>query len=380
MAGVLLLGLISTASGYTITWTGNVSSNWADTNNWSPNEIPYTNAHNPVTITTSTPHPCVVDGTTQCAWKCTFSGSGTMTIRPGGMLITSNNVTINSYGEVQSNATLAPGADYLGISFGTPGVSATLDVNGGTVDGAFAPGTNMFGVGSIAPGYGNTPGTGILNVALGDYVRCPRVLLATSGRGIINITNEGSRFEWTGEFRNGIGGGIGAVNVYNGTLAGNIFYNAYDYSSTGILNICGGQLLVTSDLYNSYIVTNTSEQVTITIASGATNLWVGGNYYQRTNSAMIVELTATSHPPLRVNGIAYLAGTLRVASNSVEQLTSVEIIIGDADTNSGTAGLSGRFNTFDASAMPHPANWSLSYTDDKVTLSYSPRGTLVKCH
>ena len=145
------------------------------------------------------------------------------------------------------------------------------------------------------------------------------------------------------------------------------------------LNLRGGQLLVSGNLRNSFAETN-REIGAISIASGATNLWVGGSYYQRTNATLIVEITSTSHPPLNVDGVAYLAGTLSVSSNTVEQIGQWDIIIGDANNDSGSPGLSGSFNTFDASPAGHPANWSLSYTADKVILTYTPRGTLVKCH
>ena len=74
--------------------------------------------------------------------------------------------------------------------------------------------------------------------------------------------------------------------------------------------------------------------------------------------------------------IIFLAGTLRVASNSMAQRGQWDVIIGDADNNSGTAGLSGQFNTLDASSTAHPANWFLSYTDDKVIVSYVPKGSI----
>jgi len=397
--GIFLAGMLGAAPGATYTWNGTISSDWSDSNNWSSATVPgpddSANFNNTVT------NMCVFPAdTTQCVSNLLFAGFAAggdnrkLVISPGSALHVTNTATKTFFTttagdrgviEVQSNAmlTISNGNFYIGYNLNCRG---TIDVNGGS----FIMGNATFGVGIYR-------GTGIVHVSAGGYVKCLNTIYVGVGGnaatdiswGELTISNAGSRVETptfvVGQFSAGgnkDAGGNGTVVLYDGTLSVTTYKNA-DACSTQTINVCyadsairGGQLLVSGSMYNSADDTNVEVGV-VTIASGATNLLVGGSYYQRTNSTLVAEITAPNHPPLKVNGVAYLAGTLRVASNSVEQRGQWDIVIGDADTNSASPGLSGRFNTFDASAAPHPANWVLSYTDDKVILSYIPKGSIL---
>ena len=399
--GIFLAGMLGSAPGATITWVGNVSSNWADTNNWSPTTaIPGTN--DVAQFNNSVTNKCVFPtNTTQSVLvvQCTgFAAGGNdrkLVISPGSALHSTSNVTkrvLDSVAgdrgiiEIQSNAVFTASNGNYYIS-GSAGAHGAVDVIGG-----------KFITGAVL-GLGASSGTGEVHVSSGGYVKCATMYVGIGGNaitdvgwGVLTISNEASLGEiptfTIGRYTAGSGtdaSGRGTLTIYGGTLSVTTFKNA-EAGAAQTVNTCygdvairGGQLLVSGTLYNS-TADKTVERGTITIASGATNIWVGGDYYQRTNCSLIAEITSTSHPSLKVDGVAYLAGTLRVSSNSVEQRGQWDIIIGDANTNLPTPGRIGTFNTFDASVTAHPANWSLSYTDDKVILSYSPRGTIFSAH
>jgi len=398
----LLFGLLSSAPGATVTWVGGVSSNWADTNNWNPTTaLPGTN-DNAYFPTTSV--GCVIpSNTTQSVGSLDFRGFADaaglrkMIIQPGAALHSITNATRYIFTgtgdrgaiEIQSNAMLTSSNCNFHIVSGNGGqpMQGTIDIIGGTL----SAGGSTLSIGNANMNRSQSGYTGMIHVTAGGLLSAGTIYVGSGGwgttdvgRAVLTISNEGSRVQCSGSFQispagyNSGGNGRGTVIMYGGTLSTPTFYNAYALNNTnGTTNVAefiirGGQLLVSGSLYNHVTADRTNTECgIITIASGATNLQVGGNYYQRTNGTLVAEITATSHPPLQVSGIAYLAGTLRVSSNSVEQLGQWDII-------SGT--LSGSFNTFDVSAAAHPANWSLSYTANKVILSYTPRGTLVKCH
>ena len=397
LMGALLVGMLGSAPGATITWTGNVSSDWADPLNWSPtNAVPGTN--DIATFSSGSGVNCYFpSNTTQSVERLYLRGfavpEGKLVIQPGAALHNTTNGTTYMYDlcdgdrgiiEVQSNAVLTSSNCnfYIAAFLRSQG---TMNIIGGRV--RMGPWFGM-GVGNestTVSGY-----TGAVHVSAGGYLRATEIRVAMGGwnytgvgRGLLTIRDEGSLVECTtfaiSEGQTGAsteGNGRGSAIVYGGTLSAATFYNGHATATTSnstniaVFAMRGGQLLVSGNMYNT-TSDRKEEQGMVTIASGATNLLVSGNYYQRTNSFLVAEITATSHPPLKVNGTAYLAGTLQVSSNSVEQLGQWDII-------SGT--LNGSFNTFDASTMAHPANWTLSYSTNKVTLSYSPRGTLVKCH
>lgn len=405
--GIFLAGMLGSTPGATNTWVGNVSSNWADPLNWLPtNTVP--GASDVALFNNNTTNACVVPaGTTQSVSQLDlkgFSGSGDnrkLIISPGATLHNMTNTTtymfyfaVGDRGiiEVQSNAVLTSSNAnfYIAVGAWARPVQGTMNIIGGRVIMPLVFGFGMGNESTTVSGY-----TAAVNVSASGFLSCGEIRVATGGwdasqvgRGVLTISNEGSWVQATtftiSEGQTGAsveGNGRGSVIVYGGTLSVGTFYNAHSPVTTSnstnvaVFTIRGGQLLVSNHMYNT-TADRQDEQGTITIASGATNLLVGGNYYQRTNGTLIAEITSASHPPLKVNGTNYLAGTLTVASNSVEQRGRWDIIIGDADNNSGSPGISGRFNTFDTSAMAHPANWILSYTDDKVILSYVPKGTV----
>ena len=213
---IVVLGLVGSAAAATKTWTGAISTDWFDDNNWDPAGVPvggYSEfTGDAVHINSGVPNFPVINTTDPCAWcrklwlGSAGSGDSYLTIEDGGEL------TVRSYNTAIGNQTIV-----LGKVGGTHGI---LTMTGGTI--------NMRGT---EPGPGGSSDCEEMEVGG----------RASLGRGTFNMTG--------GQFNDGKicmpgydGLGISAVNLDGGVIDCNVLAWSM-FTDCGTLNLYSGTII-----------------------------------------------------------------------------------------------------------------------------------------
>lgn len=171
-----LVGMASMAWADFPIWTGSVSSDWFDLNNWSPATLPGNQSQAAI----RGPNPAVIQGRAAVAANVDVTGaSGQLSILNGGSLT----------------------SDYGSVGYASGNGSAIIDgagsswiVNGPFTAGAVGTGMltvrNLGGVtvsGTFTLGLGQT-GAGVLNAESGAYVGISGgLIIGDAGRGTVNV-------------------------------------------------------------------------------------------------------------------------------------------------------------------------------------------------
>jgi autotransporter-associated beta strand protein len=294
-------------------------------------------------------------GTTILTGANTYAGGTTIT---GGTLQIGAGGTTGTLGTgaVTNNATLAFNrSDTLIVASAISGTGAVSQIGAGTT---ILTGTNTYaGVTTIAAGtlqIGNggttgTLGTGaVTNNATLAFNRSDTLIVASaiSGTGVLNQIGGGTTI-------------LTGINTYTGATtvnAGTLIVNGSIADSSGLVaaagTVIGGTGILPSATING----------TLAPGNSVGTITVNGNLSFGNNAVYLVELGATADKTV-VTGTADLAGTVTAAFAPGASLAHQYTILAAA------GGITGTFDTLNATGVPAGFAASLGYTPTDVTLT-----------
>ncbi|MBL7787632.1 MAG: BspA family leucine-rich repeat surface protein, partial [Chitinophagales bacterium] len=197
----------------TMTWTGAISTDWANACNWSPNGVP--TATNTVFIPDVANDPVVLNGTTANCKEIILHSSAILTINNGGVMNinsnSSNGITVSTSASIVNNGTLSVSSATYGIDIQGSGASIT---NSGML--------------TIT----NSSNAGI-------FFRQNNTVVTNTSTGIINLQTPSTGFRYLGGVTGQTVTNQGTIN-YSGALYALTMQPSSIFNNSGTFNITSG--------------------------------------------------------------------------------------------------------------------------------------------
>ena len=336
-------------------------------------------------------------------------GTGIVTVS-GGNLTVHDNLGVGSYGAANGTMTITNGAAVsvngtvsIGMESGASGTLAisggsvaihgydyqnfkpdfyigyngtgTLNISGGNITNfltTIAHNAGSLGIVNVSNGTwdidddlnvgGN--GTGVLNLTGGDVTSWGYTFigLESLGNGTVNV-NSGN---WTNTFLAVGSNGTGTLNITEGSVSNNSTVLGYNYGSSGLVNVSGGNLTIGSHFY---IGNNGSGTLNITggnVTSGLDGINSSVGYNVGSNGLVNVSAgTWNIRDDFSLGGAGN--GTLNVSGGNIT--TAEWLIVGEEATGKGVANVSGGRLSVDplsALVVGYDGNGTLTLTGNGV--------------
>ena len=335
-------------------WTGTVSSDWFQGDNWNPALFP--RQTDDANIDTVTPNATVISTPGALAKNLTVgaNGTGMLTIQSGGTLADSFGTIGNLPGGVGTVTVTGPGSSWTtagSIVVGGLG-TGTLVIQGGAMA---QDGVNSGG-GSIGLSAGST-GTVIVTGPGSSWINGPSngLNVGSFGTGTLTIANGGRVIDITALVSN-IGNGPGSQGTVTVTGAGSLWSDIAGFkignSGTGTLTIADGGIVTGPTVT---IAANAGSVGTLNIGAGAGNPAAAPGTLNAPSVAFGGVGTGTGTINFNHTSADYVfapaisgGGTVNVLAGTTI-LTGANTYFGATNVNAGTL-RAGAPNTFSSSA------------------------------
>ncbi|NBB22527.1 choice-of-anchor D domain-containing protein, partial [Runella sp. CRIBMP] len=274
----------------TMTWTGSVSTDWANPCNWSPNGVP--SATNAVTIPAATNDPIILSGS-MVAKHLQITGSGaSLTVNNGasltvssteGALTLSNNGLLTNRGTINATNSNPNFVSTYALGLGS---NTTFD-NYGTVNLTSSQNTGLeVGNGSTVHNYTG----GLISIAARGGIRGEGPFINDSG-ATISISGTNSAIQYNGSVSNsGLIEATGQIEANSGAQINN--------------NACG-TIKLTADYFNGLLATTINNG--FILIGGTLHSPSGGTF---TNNAVL------KYGALNVSSILTNSGNASIVVNN----------------------------------------------------------------
>jgi len=244
-----------------LAWTGNVSSDWTNPNNWDGVNIP--NATTNVVINGgATYYPDI--SSNQSCFKLTLNGTGQITINSGVLLTVSENVTIGTNSQINLNGEIRVAGDWQNDGTVTPGSSSSTVFNGNSTQNIHRIQTrNVTFSGSGAKYlYGTNVVQGNLSIAANVYAQSSTIQL--SGNFAINS----GTFNYGTSTLELVGSG---TQTFTGSQANLYNLTVNNTSGTAPQIVLNSNILVRGHLELTSGIIETSSSYVLSLEEGATS-------------------------------------------------------------------------------------------------------------
>jgi autotransporter-associated beta strand protein len=327
-----------------ISWTGNVSSDWNNQNNWSPTKIP--GSCDNVTIGNSSLNPCVINNAgVYIVNNLTINGNGIFNITNSASFTVNGNLTSGG----TANATFSTGSTFFITSTSNQPIPAftygSLNTSGGQR--TFATTGTIRILGNFTPGAGpfNIANSTLRFESNSGFV-IPAITSTTAGKNYFNLEIAGSGV-WTLANNLSIQNnftylGTNALYCFNGSIANSYTLNVDanftiaptatgtvhgNFSNTtganltinigGNFNLSGGQFIGTSN-------------------NGALQLNLTGSFNQNGGNAIIANGTANAIATITIGGNYTINSNNYFYVSKSDQCLGTFNLLGSYNQNNGT--------------------------------------------